>query len=305
MPFPLNVLGGIFHFFFTVTVNIVVIIINVLNFLHIPGALGISIILISVLIRFAVWPLMSSQIKLSKKTAQLKPQVDALKLKHGKDKQAFALAQSALFKEHGVNPAAGCLPTLIQIPIIYSLYQAVQLVVGFGGKGLNEVNQVLFNPAWQLKALPDAHFLGLNLAAKPSDFMTQGWVLLLVPVISAALTYVQSSMMVPAKIKTTEKKEDDMMSAMQTQMKYMMPLMIGYFSFTFPIGLALYWNIFTLLGIWQQYIHNGWGGLGGVMSKVGLGTAPESLELEPVKSSPKNAKSKSFKKGSTKVTIER
>lgn len=88
-----------------------------------------------------------------------------------------------------------------------------------------------------------------------------------------SLSLVQSRMMAPAKplqikkgdtkteIKQKESTEDSM-AAMQSQMMFMMPLMIGVFSYQFPIGLALYWNIFTLVGIIQQYMIAGWGGLG-------------------------------------------
>jgi YidC/Oxa1 family membrane protein insertase len=78
-------------------------------------------------------------------------------------------------------------------------------------------------------------------------------------------------MMMPVAVKeypTDSKKEkkekednEDMMMAMQGQMMFLMPIMIGYFAFQFPVGLAIYWNTFTILGIVQQYLLSGWGGM--------------------------------------------
>src|SRR4029079_15218305 len=103
---PLNVLGGVFAICFQITVNILVGIIALLNAIHIPGALGIAIILISVFIRLIVWPFMATQLKASKKMTELKPLLDELKIKHKGDKTSMAQAQTALYKQHGINPAA-------------------------------------------------------------------------------------------------------------------------------------------------------------------------------------------------------
>src|SRR5579884_1555258 len=115
--------------FYKPIVTILAAIIKALQLLHIPGSMGLSIIIMTVLIRIIVWPFMSSQLKVTKKMAEIKPHLDDLKKKHGEDKQALALAQAALYKEHGINPAGGCLPSLIQMPIIISLYYAIRLIV--------------------------------------------------------------------------------------------------------------------------------------------------------------------------------
>ncbi|TSC66446.1 MAG: preprotein translocase subunit YidC, partial [Microgenomates group bacterium Gr01-1014_80] len=123
------------------------------------------------------------------------------------------------------------------------------------------------------------HFFGINLASKPSDFASVGAFVLFIPLITAALTFVQSKMMMPVKPlshhkdeKPKEAKEkegiEDAMASMQGQMMYLMPLMIGYFAFTFPIGLAIYWNTFTIMGIIQQYLISGWGGMADFVGKV-------------------------------------
>jgi YidC/Oxa1 family membrane protein insertase len=258
------------------TINLVVFIIRVLEAANIPGSLGFSIIVITILVTLVTWPFRNSQIKATKKMTDLKPHLDELKKKH-RDKQALAQAQMALYKEHGVNPAGGCLPALIPILVLLPLYQ-VFLAFFEGQHGLERINYFLYNKQWMLTQLPDTHFFGVNLANKPSDFATVGVLILLIPLITAAFTFLQTKMMAPKQIKEypsdspKEKKEkesfEDATTAMQSQMTFMMPLMIGFFSWQFPVGLALYWNTLTLLGIFQQYRIAGWGGLEEWIKKI-------------------------------------
>lgn len=263
-------IGDIFNtIFFSPVVNLLVLILRNLQAIGIPGALGISIIFLTVIIRLIVWPFMNSQLKAAKKMADIKPELDVLKTKHKDDKKAFAAAQMALYKEKGINPAGGCLPALIQIPVVIALYQTI--FAFFDGSGLTRINHSLYFPSWQITSLPDLNFFGVNLATKPSEFSKLGWALLLIPLLTVALQFLQSKMMSPKPIKVypgdspKEKKDkettDDSMAAMQSQMIYFMPLMVGYFAFQFPVGLALYWNTFTVLGIVQQHYISGWGGL--------------------------------------------
>lgn len=269
----MQVIGDLFNvLLFSPIVNLLVLILKGLESVGVPGALGFAIIILTILIRLLVWPFMASQLKSAKKMAELKPKLDELKTKHKGDKQAFAAAQMALYKEHGINPAGGCLPAIIQIPIIIALYQTIFAFFS-NSQGLDHINRVLYSPSWHLNSSPDLNFFGLNLAVKPSAFTQGAYFLLLIPLITVALQFAQSKMMAPKKIKEypsdspKEKKEkediSDSMSAVQGQMMYMMPLMVGYFAFQFPIGLALYWNTFTILGIVQQYKISGWGGLEG------------------------------------------
>ena len=123
----------------------------------------------------------------------------------------------------------------------------------------------------------DPNFFGLNLGIKPSQFSQFGIFLLLIPVLTASLTFLQSKMALPKAVKKypsdspKEKKEkegvEESMGQVQSQMVYMMPVMIGYFAFNFPIGLAIYWNTYTILGIIQQHSVSGWGGLADIIGK--------------------------------------
>src|SRR3972149_8087416 len=168
-------IGDIFNLiFFGPIINILVLIFQGLSALHIPGALGFSIIILTVLIRFLVWPFMTSQIKATKKMADLKPHLAVLKEKHKDDKKALASAQMALYKEHGVNQAGGCLPALIQIPVFLALYQAIINIPPGANGHLDNINSLLYFPQFKLPSTLDPNFFGLDLGIKPSQFGSFG-----------------------------------------------------------------------------------------------------------------------------------
>lgn len=276
----MSIIGDIFNQLFLAPVfNILVIILQSLESLGVPGALGVAIIILTILVRLVTWPLMGQQLRSAKMMLDLKPHLDELKKKHDKDRNAYAVAQAKLFKDHGYNPAAGCLPTLIQIPVIIALYQSISSLFN-GDAGLAHINYFLYPVVEKLSSAPNPYFLGFNLASKPADFGTVGWVVLLVPVVTGLLQMIQSKMMTPVPVKVypndipkekkEKAKEEDAMAAVQTQMTYLLPLMIGYFAYNFPIGLAIYWNMFSILGIYQQYQVSGWGGLKPWLQKIKL-----------------------------------
>ena len=274
----MNQIGDIFNLvFFGPVVNLLVLVYQGLQVIHIPGALGFSIMILTILIRILVWPFMASQIKATKKMADLKPHLDELKIKHKDDKKELASAQMALYKEHGVNPAGGCLPALIQIPVFIALYQSIINILPGGGGNIGHINSLLYFPQLKLPSTLDPNFFGLNLGIKPSEFGQYSLLLLLIPLLTGVLTFVQSKMALPKPVKIypqdspKEKQEkegmEESMGQVQSQMVYMMPLMIGYFAFNFPIGLAIYWNSYTILGIIQQYKISGWGGMENLWKK--------------------------------------
>ena len=274
----MNEIGAIFNLIFLgPVINLLVLIFQGLQGLHIPGALGFSIMILTVLIRLLVWPFMTSQIKATKKMADLKPHLDVLKQKHKEDKKAFAEAQMALYKEHGVNPAGGCLPALIQIPVFIALYQSIINILPGAGGQIDKINSLLYFPQLKLPNALDPNFLGLNLGVKPSEFGGHGILLLLIPLITAGLTFIQSKMTLPKPVKhypsdsPKEGKEkegiEESMGQVQSQMVYLMPIMIGYFAFSFPVGLAIYWNTYTILGIIQQHRVSGWGGMSDLIGR--------------------------------------
>ena len=249
-------------------INALVAIYQALYYLHVPGALGLSIILLTVLIRFIMYPLTVAQIKTSQEMMKIQPLINKLKEKYKKDPKRLQQEQMALFKEHGVNPAAGCLPSLIQIVIlVFGFYPAILKIFALKPKEtVSAINHIVYFDPIRLTHIWDTNFFGIPLGAMPADLMkSMAIVAILIPVITAVLTFIQTKMMMPeAPIEKAVKPKSgtpDFSQAIQKQMLYMSPLLIGFVSFRFAIGLSLYWNTFTIFGIIQQYKVQGLGGL--------------------------------------------
>ena len=258
-------------------INILLVVYKALFFLHIPYALGFSIIIITIIIRFAIYPLISSQLKSSKKMQDISPHLSKLKEKHKGDAKRLQAETMRLYKEHGVNPVAGCLPVIIQLPIIWALYSVLQKIVGLNPKlVVSEINKIVYFDFLKLDRPWDQYFLGLPLGQNPSHLIsTVGPLILLIPVATGFFQFIQSKMMFkkpePQKDLAKEdpkKKDDDFASAFQSQSMYIFPVIIGFFSYNFPIGLSLYWNTFTIFGIIQQYRISGLGGLKEWINKI-------------------------------------
>ena len=221
--------------------------------------LGLAIIEIAVLSRVIFYPFIKQQLNYSKKMGELQPHINALKEKHGKDKQAFAKAQMELYKEHGFNPASGCLSSIVPIVVMIILFGALNKIL------LMPVNTSFW--IWDM-AKPDIiHLNGLN-------FPIPG-----ILVIIAALTqFIQSKMMMPQppvirkEDKVVEKKEKadfaTEFSQAQSSMIWMFPLMFLWFGTQWPSGLALYWSVTSVVSIWQQYKISGLGQLADYVVKL-------------------------------------
>lgn len=250
IPILINPLINVLLFFYHVAV-----------LLHLPGPLGWSIILLTIAIRLLVSPLVRTQLLHQKKILSIKPQVDELKKKHGKDRQAFLQAQSKLHKEQGINPAAGCFPLLIQLPILIGLYQ-VFLGIFRNHEAVSHINSVAYF-SWLHLDHFDLTFFGMNLANSPAHYglLTP---FLLIPVLTAAIQLVLAQMTIPPKTPGATSKEqsfEDALASSSSSMGYIFALMIGYLAFSFPVGLALYWNVANIFAIIQQYLIIGPGGL--------------------------------------------
>jgi YidC/Oxa1 family membrane protein insertase len=262
--------------------NALLFIYHFLNLMRVPFALGFSIIGLTIIIRLILYPLTSSQIKASKKMMDLNPHIKNLKEKHKNDAKTLQAETMKLYKEHGVNPAAGCLPILIQLPVIWGLYSVLNTMIHLGASNLSQINNIAYADFLKLTRVWDANFFGMLLTQTPQRMFSTSnpatWLILLVPILTGVFQLIQSKMMlsaVPAtadkkiaEVKNGEKSKEDFSSAMQTQMTYLMPVMIGFFSFNFPIGLSLYWNTFTIFGIIQQYKVAGLGGLKEWINKI-------------------------------------
>lgn len=256
--------NNIFDAIFIIPIlNAMAAIYKLLIFVKIPGAFGFALIILTAIIKLILNPLTGSQLKSTRKLALLKPELDKLSAQYKDDKTRLHQEQLKLYQQAGINPAAGCLPLLIQMPILIALYNIFFKLLDNGNlvQTVSEINKVVYLPLLKLESL-DLSFFGLSLTTKPSEWQTKGIWFLAIPVLTGLLQYWQTKMMSPVPkttndkqqiTKINEKKEDDMSTAMQKQMTIMMPLMIGFFAYSFPLGLSLYWNTFTVFGIIQQY----------------------------------------------------
>src|SRR5438094_8795271 len=227
---------------------------------------GLAIILLTIAIRLAVYPLYVTQIRSQRAMQELGPAMNELKAKYGKDRQRFSEEQMKLYKERGVNPAAGCLPLVLQLPILFALYSAlVQLGCGLGHSlGASCLSSLTHDEASRIllplipNAIPEggtldtsAHWIPwLNGLHERDPFFV-------LPVLAGAVQLVASVMAMPAKPVATS----DPNARMFQSMAYTFPLMTVFLGASFPAGLTLYWIATTMFQIVQQYFVSGWGQL--------------------------------------------
>lgn len=218
-------------------------------FYKITGNFGLAIIALTILIRGILVPLTLPALKSAKKMQDLKPHLDKLKEKHGSDKMRLQQEQLKLYKENGVNPAAGCLPYLLQFLVLIAMYNVFITFIKNG-----KIDGTLIN----------MNFLWFNLSRPDKTY--------LLPVVAGITQFIMSLMMIPKEIKLEKhlktidekkdkKKDEDMSVTLNKQMMFMMPAMTVFIGISLPSGLALYWIITTVFSIIQQYFTTGLGSL--------------------------------------------
>jgi YidC/Oxa1 family membrane protein insertase len=208
----------------------------------IPGHdLGIAIIVLTAGIRLLLYPLSEKAIQSQKALAQLQPEIKKIQKKY-KNKEEQGRALMALYKKYKINPMAGCLPILIQLPILLALYRV--FFTGLDPQKLNGLYSFINQPD-SLNLM----FLGvINLSQRS----------ITLALLAGFLQFIQSKMMMPQK---TGSQKDlkigslDFSSLMtyQNQMTYFMPLITVFFAWNLPAALPLYWIVIILFGIIQQY----------------------------------------------------
>jgi membrane protein insertase Oxa1/YidC/SpoIIIJ len=154
--------------------------------------------------------------------------------------------------------------------VLIALYRVFLQILNNGSIEtlIGEINQILYSPVLKLTSF-DLTFFGIDLGMYPSQWQQHGVWLLSVPLITAGLQWVQTRTMManqstqkPVKkvekksSKKKEEKKEDSLGDIQKQMALITPIMFGFFAFQFPLGLALYWNVFGLFGIIQQKLIN-------------------------------------------------
>ncbi len=208
-----------------------------------PHDLGVAIIVLTLVIRFALFPFSHKALKHQRRMTDLQPKIKELQEKHKGNKQAQGQAMMALYKEHGTSPYAGCLPLLIQIPILFALYRV--FLIGVNPSTLQSLYSFVPNPH-----VVSPLFFGIaNLSvASPFFAIAAG----IAQFLQAKTMFAQRSLM------PTSPKDNapDMQKMMGKQMTYVMPFIIVVISWRLPAALSLYWTITMLFSFVQQYSIN-------------------------------------------------
>lgn len=210
---------------------------------------GLSIIVLTIIVRGITTPLTLKQLRSTKALQELQPKMAELHQKYGKDKQKLAQEQMRMYKESGVNPAGCLLPMLVQLPIWISLFQSIIRVLAIVPEDFLKLSGHLYSAWPQVFSLVplNSRFLWLDLAV-PDRF-------LLLPILVGGTMWLQQKMV-------TSKTGDPKQQAQSQMMLWIMPLMFAFLTLQFPSGLALYWVVSNVISIGMQYfITGGWGGL--------------------------------------------
>ena len=265
---------------------------------------GVAIILFTIVVKLLLLPLNIKSQKAMKKQQKIQPIVAELQKKYANDQQKLQQEMMKVYKENNVSMAGGCLPMLIQMPILVALYQAIQKpltymfnvpyknipsdvvnkvvelaekagekVTGDAGAFVSQlmsIDQIKIS-SWAGQVEGSLHewyinfnFLGLDLSKKPqnaiaylSDPMANLSVvlLLLIPILAIVSSFLQS------KITMKQSGQDknsgtDQAQSMNAMMKWMMPIMSGYFALILPAGIGLYWIVSGVVQIIQQLALN-------------------------------------------------
>ncbi len=176
---------------------------------------GWAIILLTIIVKMALYPLTVKQVKSMKAMQELSPKMKKIQEKYKDNPQMMQQKIGALYKDAGVNPLAGCLPLLIQMPILMGMYYS------------------LYNFSYPTPE--SAYFLWMTSMSDPDP-------LYILPVLSALTTFLQQ------KMTTTDSNNPQM-----KMMMFIMPLFIGWISINFPSGLVLYWVTMNVVQIAQQW----------------------------------------------------
>ena len=210
----------------------------------VPGhGVGISILIVTIIVRLILIPPSLHQAKQMQKNqtkmAALKKDLKKIQKQHANDQTKKAEATMQLYKEAGINPASGCLPLLIQLPILIALYRV--FLIGIGPDTFQYLYSIVPTPT-----NINLSFLTINLAQSS----------LLLAVLAGLSQFILMKAVSPAT-PTASPNDDEsaaMMASMQKNMAYIFPVMTVFISMKLPAALALYWVATTVFGIVQQYI---------------------------------------------------
>jgi len=188
---------------------------------------GITIIVFTFIVKACLFPLYADQIKHSARMADVQPKIQALQKKYAHDREMLNIKMMELYKEEKFNPMRGCLPMLIQMPIIFGLFALLR-------------NPTDFIESTTMLMAVHEEFIWMPDLSQPDP-----WIL---PLLAGFSTFISFSQ---TQSQTSSAMADNSMGMMMKMMKYFFPIMIVWMGRSFPAGLTLYWFISTVIKIFQ------------------------------------------------------
>jgi YidC/Oxa1 family membrane protein insertase len=270
---------------------------NVLMLLyHIFGDFGLSIIVLTVAVTIALFPLTLRQLKSMKARLALQPEVAEIRKTYAQDLKAQYEATQELYKQYGISPAASYLPLLIQIPIFTGLYFALNIVLNHAT--LSHLNRIIYPFLPQLSSIPNIDLNWLTM-------LNSAWHISLgipdpthiLPILAGIVTFVQMRMAQPHALADVKDATMQLMQLIQFILPLIMVLITIFIAWQLAAGLALYRITSLLLNMIQQFFVTGKGSLfavphlGGIVDSGGLQHNVESQQ-RPRSSSPNSTRSK-------------
>jgi len=271
---PISLLSWAFTPIFQVMFIILIAVYVFLEGLGIPAAIGWAIVVLTLVVRAIVIPLYRRQLVSQRRMQLLQPEIKEIQRRYKGDAMKARLAQQELFKERGVSPFAGCLPLLLQMPLLFIIYTVIQngltnqdpraMLNVFGVQVVdlqcrNIVNGVIDATKPCIDTIiPQLGGLDVSRPSTFFDLNLAGFVLgfSILAIASAVLQLVQSRMMLPVST-----GDDDPNTRIQRQTMLFLPLISVVYGGFLPAGLFIYWIAATIFSIIQQYLIVGWGGM--------------------------------------------
>ncbi len=221
--------------------------ITILLFLYqlLGGNVVLAIIVFTILVRLATYPLTMRQQRSTKAMQALQPELKRLQEKYKNDRERQSQEQWKLYQEHGVNPLAGCLVLIVQLPILLGLYRAIVATLAATPSQLLNLSGRLWVPELSHLVPLDNKFLWLNLAVPDPMY--------LLPVLVVATTFLQQKLLMPATApkESSGDQAGDQAAQISRQMMVIMPIMFGFFALSFASGLSIYFIASNFIGIGQ------------------------------------------------------
>jgi YidC/Oxa1 family membrane protein insertase len=219
----------------------------------------LAIVVFTILIRVVTYPLLAKQQQSAEKMQELQPRIRKIQEKYKDDREKLAQAQMEIYREAGVNPFGGCLPLLIQLPIMLALYQAIYFALANTPYQLVDLAQRLLIPGLEGLIPLNNVWFGMDLTQPPTPPVNPVYALVL-PLLVMATTYVQSKLAMPKPSTPADgAPQNDAASqaeAVSRSMTTIMPIMLGMFALSFSVGLSVYFIVGNVIGIFQ---YSPWG----------------------------------------------